>query len=103
MQSPIRFFSNHVSLAVRIQPGSSQSCLVGVSDDRLKIKLKAQAIEGQANKALVEFLSGYFKLPKSCISIASGELSRNKTVTISGQREKLEKALIGLLNEVPKT
>lgn len=47
-----------------------------------KIYLTAPAVDGKANKALMEFLSEYFHVPKSQIEIIKGLKLRNKTINI---------------------
>ncbi len=51
-------------------------------EDFVKIKIKQRAIEGKANKAIIEYLSEEIKIPKSKISISSGEKSSLKTIKI---------------------
>ena len=51
-------------------------------EDFVKIKIKQRAIEGKANKATIEYLSEEIKIPKSKISISSGEKSSLKTIKI---------------------
>lgn len=48
----------------------------------LKAYVSAPAVEGKANKALINLLAGYFKIKKSGIKIVSGEKSREKIVQI---------------------
>lgn len=50
--------------------------------DYIKIKTTARAIEGKANKAIVEFLSELLEVPKTKIKILSGEKSSIKTLCI---------------------
>jgi len=52
--------------------------------ERFKVYLSAPAVEGKANKALIEFLSEYFKTRRNKISIIRGEKSRDKIVEIGG-------------------
>ncbi len=47
-----------------------------------KVYLTAPAVDGKANKALVDFLSDHFDVPKSLIVITKGLKSRIKTITI---------------------
>ena len=49
----------------------------------LEVKVDERATGGRANKRLVEILSEYFKVPKSRISIVSGEKSRDKVVVVA--------------------
>ncbi|MEJ2497533.1 MAG: DUF167 domain-containing protein, partial [Sulfurovaceae bacterium] len=49
-------------------------------EQSIKIRIKAAAVEGEANKELCRFLSKSFKIPKSNIILKSGETSKIKTV-----------------------
>ncbi len=73
-----------VTFAVRVLPRSSRNEIVGESEGVLKIKLTAPPVEGAANKALIEFLSGKLKVAKSKISIVTGQSNRSKVVAIEG-------------------
>ena len=53
----------------------------------LKIYLTAPAVEGKANKALIDFLAVHFVVKKGQIEIIKGLKSKNKTVNISGYLE----------------
>ena len=48
----------------------------------IKIKITAQPVEGKANKAVIEFLSKQFKVPKSSFEILKGQTSKDKTILI---------------------
>lgn len=94
----IRETSKGLSFTVRVVPGASKNEAAGVQDDVLKVRLTAPAVEGKANRACVEFLAGLLGVRRSALSIASGEKSRKKTVTVEGiTREELEARLEGLL------
>lgn len=71
-------------LRVRLQPRSSRNAVDGVQGNCLKVRLTAPPVEGEANKALVEFLSDLLKIKKSSITIDSGFKSREKRVRIDG-------------------
>ena len=73
-----------VTFAVRVLPRSSRNEIVGEAEGVLKIKLTAPPVEGAANKALIEFLSGKFKVAKSRISIVTGQSGRSKVVAVEG-------------------
>lgn len=60
-----------------------------VNDEgNFKIYLNAPAVEGKANKALIEVLAGYFSVKKSQVVILKGEKSRNKIVEILNEHCK---------------
>ena len=64
---------------IKIVPNSSKNDIV-LEEDFVKVKITAQPIEGKANKALIEFLSKRFKIPKTSIEIVKGETSKEKTL-----------------------
>jgi uncharacterized protein len=66
---------------IKVIPNAKQNKLVE-EPGRLKVHLTARAVEGKANAALIEFLSGHFKVRKSAISIVRGEKNREKIVEI---------------------
>ena len=51
-----------------------------LEDEFIKVKVTAQPIENKANKALIEYLSKKFKLPKTSIEIVKGDTSKEKTL-----------------------
>jgi uncharacterized protein (TIGR00251 family) len=73
-----------VSFPVRVQPRASKDEISGTQEGALKIRLCAPPVENRANEALIEFLSGILKKPKSAVRIQSGEHGRNKRVEIRG-------------------
>lgn len=76
---------------IKISPNSKKNEIIN-EGDFTKIKITAQPIDGKANKALVEFLSKNFKIPKTSIKILKGETSKEKTVLFCIQdEEKLQK------------
>lgn len=68
-------------LQIRISPNASKNEII-ITDDVVKVKITAQPIDGKANKALIEFLSKQFKVPKTSIEIIKGETSKDKTLLI---------------------
>jgi len=80
----------YIDLFINARPASSKNIIVGIFDDTLKIKVKAPAVEGAANKELVKFLSKQFKVPKSEILFVSGETSKRKHIRLP-RNERLER------------
>lgn len=70
---------NILTVHIEISPNASKNEIVPFNDF-VKIKITAQPIENKANKALIEFLSKYFSVPKSKIKITKGLTSKNKTI-----------------------
>ncbi len=64
---------------IKISPNSKKNEIIK-DGDIIKIKITAQPIDGKANKAVIEFLSKHFKIPKTSIKIVKGETSKEKTI-----------------------
>src|SRR5688572_17214684 len=91
-QKAERFFSFNtlgITLHIKVQPGAHNTGWAGPLEDRIKVRLTARAVDGQANEALCQFLSDFFKTPKTHITILKGQSSREKSVFISGDPEQL--------------
>jgi len=73
-----------VSFAVHVQPRASRDEVAGERDGALKLRLRAPAIEGRANEALIAYLAAILKRPKAAVSILSGERGRLKRVAVQG-------------------
>ena len=70
-----------VSIRIKAQPNASKSEFCEVyGDDAIKIRIKAPAVEGAANKELIKFLSKSFKISKSDILFKTGQNSKIKII-----------------------
>lgn len=71
-------------LKVYVQPGASKNEFVGLYGDpaRLKIKIKAQPQDGEANAEVITFLAKSLGVSKSKVEITRGHTSRQKDVLI---------------------
>ena len=83
---------------VKIVPNSSRNEII-LEEEFIKVKVTAQPIENKANKALIEFLSKQFKLPKTSIQIIKGETSKDKTILLSTQDENKKTNIISQLTK----
>lgn len=81
---PIRDTDKGATFAVRVQPRASRNAIAGEMGDALKLALTAPPVEGKANEACVEFLANLLKVPRSSVTIASGESNRNKVIRVAG-------------------
>lgn len=77
----IREVTEGLIIKVKIVPNSSKNDII-LEDEFIKVKVTAQPIENKANKALVDFLSKTFKIPKSYIEILKGDTSKEKTILL---------------------
>ena len=71
-------------IAVRVQPRSSKTEIVGRHGDEIKIRVKAPPVDGAANDELIRFLAERLGVPKSGVVIVSGHATRTKRVRVEG-------------------
>ena len=72
---------------IKISPNAKKKKKIK-TDNETKVKITAQPVDGKANKALVEFLSKFFKIPKTSIQIVKGETSKDKKILIKTNIEE---------------
>jgi len=94
----IKSDANGASFAVKVHPRAKRNAVAGELGDALKLSLTAPPVEGKANQACIEFVAELLRVPKSSVSIASGETSRQKVIRVIGLsaaevRSRLERHL----------
>ena len=77
-----------ITLTLHIQPGAKKTEFAGLHGDALKIRLAAPPVDGKANEALVRFVAETLGLPKSAVSLKSGQTSRRKVLEVCGATNK---------------
>lgn len=75
------------TLRVAVTPGGAKDALAGLAEDRLRVRLRAKAVEGRANAALTDFLADRLGLKARQVTIVSGDKSRKKTIRIETESE----------------
>ena len=81
---PIQESAKGITFAVKVHPRARKNAITGVVGDAVKLALTAPPVEGKANQAVIEFFADLFAIPRSSVTIASGETSRNKIVRVAG-------------------
>jgi uncharacterized protein len=69
-------------LQVKLQPRASRDEFAGVVDERLKVRVTAAPVDGQANDHLINFLARQFGTPKARITLVQGHKSKTKILRI---------------------
>ena len=95
---PFAIEDGGVRLAVRLTPRARRDALAGIEEDAdgrpvLALRLAAPPVNGAANKALVAFLAKALAIPKSAITIRSGETARQKMLFLAGDGETIARKL----------
>ena len=69
-------------IKVKVKPNSRSNKVSEMEKDYYEVKVSVPPEKGKANKKVIELLSKHFKIPKSKISIVSGELFKEKIIEI---------------------
>ncbi len=69
-------------IKIKVFPGSKKEKIIKKSEDTFGIKVKEKPERGLANKAVINVLSSYFKIPSSKIRLIKGFKQRNKIFEI---------------------
>lgn len=81
---PLRETATGVSFTVKAHPRAHKNAITGEVGGALKLSLTAPPVDGKANQAVIEFFAGLFEIPRSSVTITSGQTSRLKAVHIAG-------------------
>jgi uncharacterized protein (TIGR00251 family) len=73
-----------VTFAVKVHPRARKNAITGELGTALKLSLTSPPVEGRANEACLEFFANLLKVPRSSVTIASGQTSRQKVIRVSG-------------------
>jgi uncharacterized protein YggU (UPF0235/DUF167 family) len=87
-------------LAVRLTPRGGADRIDGWAQDDagrsyLKVRVRAAAVEGEANAALCALIAKALQLPKSAVRVAAGHAARLKSLEIDGVDQATLSAAFG--------
>lgn len=71
-------------LRLHIQPKASKSEVKGLHGDRLKIRVAAPPVDGEANEELLRFLKRTISVSGLSLTLLRGQTSREKDVLVEG-------------------
>jgi uncharacterized protein (TIGR00251 family) len=76
-------------LAVRVVPRASREEVVGFDEaGRLRVRLTAPPVEGEANRALLRFVARKLGVPRTRVTLVKGASSRTKWIEVEGLEEE---------------
>ncbi|MBS3903147.1 MAG: DUF167 domain-containing protein [Anaplasmataceae bacterium] len=70
---------------VKVKTSAKKDNISLISENKLRVEVKAKAENGKANKALMKLLSEHFSVAQSLITIKRGSKSKNKIIQIESQ------------------
>jgi uncharacterized protein len=103
---PWRYSTAGVSVALRVTPRGGRDEIDGLetlADGRTVIKMRVRAIAdgGEANRAVTELLAKALGVPKAKVRILAGATSRLKRIAVEGDPARLGDTLRKLTAEKP--
>jgi uncharacterized protein len=98
LTDPWRTSTTGLSIALRVTPRGGRDGIDGIeqlSDGRsvLKVRVRAIADGGEANRAVLALLAKSLGVPKASVSLLSGATSRQKQIAVEGDPARLAEAL----------
>lgn len=93
-----RYSAQGVAVAVRVTPRGGRDDIDGLetlANGRAVVKVRVRAIAegGEANRAVMELLAKALGVPKRDVRLLSGATSRQKQIAIDGDPKQLGEAL----------
>ena len=86
--------SGGVTFAVKVHSRAKKNAITGKVGDALKVSLTAPPVDGKANVACMDFFAKLLNVPRSSVTIAAGQTSRNKVIRVAGlTAEEIKKRL----------
>jgi uncharacterized protein len=98
---PWRYSTQGISIALRVMPRGGRDDIDGIevlANGRLVVKVRVRAIAegGEANRAVMELLAKALGVSKSSVRLLSGATSRLKQIAVDGDPRLLGDTLRGL-------
>jgi uncharacterized protein (TIGR00251 family) len=81
---PIQESNGSVTFAIKVHPRATKNAITGELGNALKVSLTPPPVDGRANQVCLEFFAKLLKLPRTSITIASGQNSRAKVIRVAG-------------------
>jgi uncharacterized protein (TIGR00251 family) len=105
--NPWRYSTEGISVALRVTPRGGRDDIDGIetlANGRTVIKVRVRAIAdgGEANRAVTELLAKALRVPKGKVRVLSGATSRLKQIAVDGDPKTLGEALRGLTAGKPE-
>jgi uncharacterized protein (TIGR00251 family) len=95
---PWRYSATGIRIALRVTPRGGRDDIDGIetlADGRsvLKVRVRAVADGGEANRAVLGLLAKLLGVPKADVRLLSGATSRLKQIAVDGDPARLGEAL----------
>jgi hypothetical protein len=96
---PVHDTPKGATFQVKVHPRARKNGITGELGGALKLALTTPPIEGRANAACIVFFAELLNVPRSSVTIAAGETSRQKLIRVAAlsaaQVEERLRAILG--------
>jgi uncharacterized protein len=98
---PWRYSRDGISVSLRVTPRGGRDGIDGIETlangrNVVKVRVRAIAEGGEANRAVTELLAKALGVPKASVRLISGTTSRMKQIAVDGDPARLGEALRAL-------
>ena len=95
---PWRYSKDGISVSLRVTPRGGRDDIDGIEQlangrNVVKVRVRAVADGGEANRAVTELLAKALRVPKASVRLLSGATSRMKQVAVDGDPARLGEAM----------
>jgi hypothetical protein len=92
--SAVGIRGNAITIRVKVHPRAKKNAITGTVGNAVKLALTSPPVDGKANEACIRFFAELFGVPRSAVTIVSGETNRTKIIQIVQiSRDKAEMLL----------
>ena len=107
MVLPISERDGTLTLALKVTPKASQNRIQGLAADAaggsvLRVAVTAVPEKGKANQAVIKLLAKALGVPKTSLTVISGETDRHKVIGVSGDITALKRHITSWLRSFPE-
>ena len=81
---PVHDTPSGATFAVRVHPRAKKNAITGQVGEVFKVGLTAPPVDGKANQGCIDFFAKLLNVPRSSVTIAAGQTSRNKVIRVAG-------------------
>jgi uncharacterized protein len=72
-----------LKIRVKVKPNARENCVNELENDYFEVKVSVPPEKSKANKRVIELIAKHYKIPKSKVTLISGETYHEKVLNIS--------------------
>ncbi|MGH2703989.1 MAG: DUF167 domain-containing protein [Actinomycetota bacterium] len=84
IEDAVREVADGAEVSVFCAPRAGRDAVTGLHGDALKVRVRAPALEGRANDAVLTLLAAGLGVPRARVRLEAGARSRMKRVRVTG-------------------